>query len=213
MRANLLIGAVLVVVLAAPGVVQASSIIYSTFGSGNSYKLMEWGIDGTSTSNPEAMAVSFSPPSNYLFNSASFAFATDISIASEQFLVALTNSSSGRPGSTIESFSVTVSGSSGAIYTVSSLLNPQLVSGTTYWLTVSPSTASFLGGWFANNQGITGFAASDLTNGYTVVSGSGWTTPAYSVSGTLSGGQVPEPASLLLLGAGLAALAAWRRKK
>ena len=203
MRANLLIGAVLVVVLAAPGVVQASSIIYSTFGSGNSYKLMEWGIDGINTSNPEAMAVS----------SASFVFATDISIASEQFLVALTNSSSGRPGSTIESFSVTVSGSSGAIYTVSSLLNPQLVSGTTYWLTVSPSTASFLGGWFANNQGITGFAASDLTNGYTVVSGSGWTTPAYSVSGTLSGGQVPEPASLLLLGAGLAALAAWRRKK
>ena len=162
----------------------------------------------------QQVAASFTPGSDYLLDSADFAFVTNLNVT-DTFAVRLTTSDSGGlPNTTIESFSVSIPpsnpiGSSPAIYTISSALHPLLTSGETYWLCVSPYNEQSYGAWFWNDQGITGgWSTGPWLGSFLGVRED--ITPAFRAEGTAA--PVPEPATMLLLGSGLIGLIGLRRK-
>ena len=208
----------LVLLLTTPLITKADTI-FSTFGQpGDTYNTASPGgpgIDGGARGGPgQQVAASFTPDSDYLFDSADFAFVTNLSSGSDTFAVRLTTSDTGGlPNTTLESFSVSIpasipAGSSPAIYTISSALHPLLTSGETYWLWVLPYSAESWGAWFWNDQGFTGGYTTAAVLGSFLGVGTG-TTPAFRAEGTPA--PVPEPTTIFLLGCGLVGLAGFRR--
>lgn len=201
-------------VLLASGL-SAQTTVYSTFGPGDSY-------DGSAEYNAALtadvffglnmqMAAGFlygGPSGNLLSGirfagNPSFGFPGPLDLA---FLVGPTIGGA----SVLESW-VLPSSSTGPIYSLTSILEPVLTSGSTYWVRLKPGAASqTYWSWFLNDQGFTGYQRS-LDGGATWFSNAG-PTPAFDVT-SISGSVVPEPTTMTLLATGLVGLATLSRRR
>jgi len=194
--ATLLLGVATSNVLAAP--------IYSTFGPGDTYITGTGWTIGTDPWNfiqgPQFLPTS----SNYL---GSIEVAVGYLSGLNQFTIDLRNDNAGLPGSIIEAFSFTNAadfGSGNEMLFMDSILNSFLSSGTPYWLIASGGTDRHLA-WNLNDLGLNGpLYQEGIGFGSGVIND---IHPAFRLN------PVPEPSTFILLGAGLAGFAVWRRKR
>jgi len=148
-------------------------------------------------------AVAFTPDDDFTL--------TQIGVALTHFsgtnsaMLSLDSSSGGLPDGTIESWSLTglPAGSNTILQTVTPDIPVSLVSGTQYWLVVSPIAS--------DTNDIWNFSLTDTTSP-TAVSPNGGSSffltpasqrPAFAVLGNPVGSEVPEPTSLVLLATGI----------
>ncbi len=127
------------------------------------------------------------------------------------YLLWLASDNSGQPGSAIETFSgLSLSESGGEILTINSSLRPLLSMGSTYWVVMSAANlGSTWGGWTLNDQSILGIASRSALTNYIWTDEPGSASPAFEVNATaevVGPAAIPEPATLGLMFAGLAAL-------
>jgi len=123
--------------------------------------------------------------------------------------LALASDSNGLPGSVLESWSLTLSGNTNALYSVTSLLNPVLTAGTTYWLEALPG-ANDNSGWGVTSFGHT-IAVSHSAGIWTATTNE-WES-AFDVNGTAAS-ATPEPSTFAMFGgAGLLAITLRNRQR
>jgi hypothetical protein len=118
-------------------------------------------------------------------------------------VVKLLTNSAGAPGSVIESWTPTV-GTSVAMISLTSVLQPTLIHGTNYWVSLT-TTGSLEANWYTNTALLRG---ADLFVG-SWVSSSGSTKPAVAILSQ----TVPEPAAGALAAAGFLAAVALKLMK
>jgi len=189
----------------------AATTIFSDFGPGQSFNSgSSLSVNGPSGGSGFEIdqAASFQPSSTFTLTSIDLAIS--FTKGTDSFKVEIAQNASGHPGAALEAFTLSGVPSSATVETLTSILHPTLSSGAFYWIAVFPGDSTTLGDLFANDTGVTGTAFSNdggSTWGSTIGS-----TPAFDVIGNPVT-AVPEPSPALLLIAGLAALAAYGRKK
>ena len=122
--------------------------IFSTFGPDGSFDCCGgYAISGSKTvSGYNANANQFTPTitaSVAMIERALFAF----DLAEDSVTVQLRADVGGRPGSVLESYTLTNMPSFAEIRLVNSTVRSRLNAGTAYWLSVLPGTETTLGGW------------------------------------------------------------------
>ena len=153
---------------------------------------------------------SFTPSADYTLDSITVAFS--YFSGTNAFDLWLMSDSAGVPGAIIETFGFTNVPGSGTLLTAASVLNPVLSAGTPYWLIASAQGDGALG-WHRNNTGDQTLALRANDGIFFVADAE--VAPAFQVEGTPLGAAVPEPASLTLLGVGLAGAGVrrWRQRR
>lgn len=195
--------------LAVLGLTLCSSLgaatLFSDFGPSDAYSGTGWTVSGPSSlaNTQQAVAAQFQPSDTAALSTirvgAFWVSGTDA------VTLDLASDSSGSPGSVIESFSLTPT-SSLSILTATSLLNPVLSAGTTYWIMMLPGDATTWAAWNENTQGVLGVSFSS-DGGSSWAFSSGFAAPVFDVSGS-----VPEPSTSVLLLSGIGALGFLKRR-
>ena len=189
----------------------ASSILFTNFGASLAYDTSQGNPVGNDFAGDNAaQGDSFIVSSNAVFQSALVALSCVVGCpASMSFTVDLTADSSDSPGPIIESIPLTgvtlnALGNNNSPIAVTSVLDPTLLSGKRYWVTVS-SSVNYAIVWNNNSTGDTNDQAVSSDGGATWFAPTGATPGALEVTGI-----VLEPSAGLLAAAGL--IVACRRK-
>lgn len=190
-----------------------ADIIFSNFSAGSPSFDTNTGITlNDSGGNDLKTSLSFVPSATYRLTQLDLV--TSLASVSETNLLDLTISSDsgGNPGAVLETFtfngSMGVLGTNPSILTATSVLNPFLVNGSTYWITAEAAPNARVV-WNFNNQSPNDTGLVDQFSGGSWSSRS-LTRGVFDVQGTLS--NTPEPGSIMLLGAGLVGLVLSRRR-
>lgn len=192
------------------GVPARAGIIYSGFGPGYSYECCSaWVVSGADASaGPLAPAMGFTAAISG--DVSQIDVALSVYTGTGNVTVSLWTDVGGFPGSQLGSWDVTATQSYDnccAVVTIPVVAGPSITAGQTYFLAAVPDSATDLDFW--NEEGIPGQIA---------WSRDGWSTPYYNEIGPLGafdilgGASTPEPATAMLLGTGLLALLARRRR-
>ena len=146
----------------------------------------------------QAVAVSFQPSVTDKLQSLELALAGGG--VDGHITIDLANDSSGSPGSTfLESFSYDVTSITPTLVTFTSILQPLLSSGTTYWVEIFPTQSTTGIGWEFDNTNSSG---PDIMSAM----GGAWTVQAQLFTPSLEVTGVPEPSSFLFAACGFLAL-------
>ncbi len=200
---------VLALLFAAPQAAQADFIIYSNFGSGNSYDTSTGYIIGNLGGNSAYAAAFTTSTGPVALSSISVALGqiggtgglVDISIASDN---------GGIPGGILETLQAAVPDdffSGGSVVTVNSVSTPTLQANTQYWVEVSAVDPSTTFGWYYTSPVVSGLVGVSSDGGATYPDVGPDTEGAFSVQVT----PIPEPSSLSLLCAGVSSALVWQR--
>lgn len=183
--------------------------IFSNVTGGSLQANGGFGIGAGIPGDELGLAAQFVPSSNFLFTSATLAL--DSNVGTPTADVSLMSNASGAPGAVLESFTVTgLSTTTGMFFTVNSILDPQLLGGTPYWLAVTAADASSNVSWRRdsttdiNSASNLANTTTGLTGPWNIISAGAVPRPVFQINGTPT--AVPEPSTLLLLASGLGGL-------
>ena len=203
----------------------ADAIVFSNLGPGNSFDTSTGQLLSYETflgeTRIEGVAGAFVPSSNVQLGSVSIAvqapldFTVDVTQDQDFSIFGGTDG----PGAVLESFDVPAQTSPGVV-TLTSVLNPTLIAGDTYWIYILPNadwdstiTAPITGTWFSNNQSNTGMVS--VNDEFCKLPCAPFTQseimPAFEVTSFTPSSSTPEPATSWLIFAGALVLAVLRR--
>jgi len=204
--------------LAAPGSAWASQVLFSNFGPGQSYdQSLALSVGNDFAGDNLAQAGAFTPSSSAQIGAILIALSEGLG-QSDPVTVAVAQDNNGLPGATLESFSIgggsLAAMGGGGIVTLSSLLNPMLVAGTQYWVTVSTTLNNSIG-WHHNdgsNDSASNLEAYSLDGGINYFAPAGNARGAFEIDALLAQ-AAPEPGMLALLAGGALGMAGRRKRR
>jgi hypothetical protein len=182
--------------------------IYSNLVSGGSIDSNGgFGIGAGIPGNGVALAAQFVPTSTFLFTGATLGMGSNVGTTTAD--VFLMTNVSGAPGTVLESFVVNgLSTTTNMFFTVNSILDPELLGGTPYWLAVTAADPSSNVSWRRDSNTdintASNLAGSDTGSSgpWSLIPAGATAMPGFEIDGTPV--AVPEPNTLLLLASGLA---------
>ena len=190
---------------------RADTVVFSNFGPGMTFSQNQgFNVSGSNLFGGVIPAHAFTPSETFSFTRAQLAMT--LIDGPNHFQVLLMTSSGGLPGIIIETITLTdaVPIFPSGIVVANSALHPVLTSGTQYWLVAFAPDPNTFGIW---NLSLNDFSTPQA-RGFTSPTGP-WVV-ANNVPRSafqINGEPVPEPSTMLLLGAGLAMLGTAVRKR
>jgi hypothetical protein len=201
----------LCVAFAALAAVSRADVIYSDFGPSLTF-ITYAGADISDATNDYSPSVEFTPTHDYFLTEVDFVASIGSSSDVNQVTISLYNDNGGIPGTLVtpdatQEFDgqMGVLGTSSAILSWDPSTEIDLIANDSYWITLDGPVPGDVS-WNFNNQG----AAGGL-----IYEDGEWQTPGDDALGALDilGSPVPEPGTLLTLGAGLSAFFVLRRRR